>query len=236
MTGVLVPDDRIQAPAPAHPGVGVLGVERGEVGDLEHDAVGVAELLQVGADGVEREPVQQVAQLQDRRVAGGWDVATMAQVHVQGQDQLICDPVRVVRPCAPPGRGGDAGDYGVPLEIGNREGVAATRHADDRCVCARWRRQYSSKSPLLITARRVRMASVPCTPHRAAVMSSRSPTCWRRTPLMTPAAIGQPAARAWSCAGTRACWSGSARVHRRRATDRNPGSPGPGTAVWCHMS
>jgi hypothetical protein len=30
MTGVLVPDDRIQAAAPAHLGAGVLGVERGE--------------------------------------------------------------------------------------------------------------------------------------------------------------------------------------------------------------
>jgi hypothetical protein len=35
-------------------------------------------------------------------------------------------------------------------------------------------------------------------PHRAPVMSGRSLIRWRQAPSITPVAIGQPAARAWS--------------------------------------
>ena len=53
-----------------------------------------------------------------------------------------------------------------------------------------------SKSPLVMRARSLRIASAASSPHRAPVMSMRSLTRWRQAPSITPVAMGQPLARA----------------------------------------
>src|SRR2546423_2703399 len=58
------------------------------------------------------------------------------------------------------------------------------------CSWARCQVQYRSKSPLLIRARSLRMASAPSRPQRSPVMSMRSLTRWRQAPSMTPVAMG----------------------------------------------
>ena len=90
---VAVPDLAIELPAAGHSDTAVPGIERGEVGELESDPIGVAEPLPIWSDGMEREQIQDVAQLDDAGIVV--IEQSVAQVQIEGEDQFVSSPSRI---------------------------------------------------------------------------------------------------------------------------------------------
>lgn len=67
----------------------VGGVESAKVVQLHRDTRGIAESTRIGATGVERHGIQQLAELDYLRVCGIADLWRLPEIQVQGQDQLI---------------------------------------------------------------------------------------------------------------------------------------------------
>jgi hypothetical protein len=94
----LVPDLTVSPSAMLHPGAGIRGVERCEVGEFQVNPVGVAKPARIGLQRMQRQTIEQLAQLDDLRFAIV-DQA-FAHVQVQGQDQLVSLPWWVPYPLA----------------------------------------------------------------------------------------------------------------------------------------